>query len=66
MTQDRQIYAIGDIHGHYLLLKGLIQNIKPSEKDLTVFLGDYIDRGPRTKQAIEYLIVYRKKSPAFF
>ncbi|NNC38860.1 MAG: serine/threonine protein phosphatase [Hyphomonadaceae bacterium] len=56
------IYAIGDIHGRQDLLRALIGKIKQdiSEHDhnsiqrtLIIFLGDYIDRGPGSKDVIE-------------
>lgn len=57
------VYAIGDIHGRFDLLKTLIEKIGedagnlPEGTDFTiVFLGDYIDRGLQSKQVIDFLI----------
>ena len=57
------IYAVGDIHGRSDLLKKIVAEIagdifksgvhfRPS----LIFLGDYIDRGPSSKQVISDLI----------
>lgn len=52
--------VIGDIHGCYLQLKEMIDNLKakgfytPGE-DRLIFLGDYIDRGKDSKLVIKYV-----------
>ncbi|MBN1118306.1 MAG: serine/threonine protein phosphatase [Bacteroidales bacterium] len=51
-----RIIAIGDIHGCSETLSSLLLIIKPDKTDTLVFIGDYIDRGPRIKQTIDQLI----------
>lgn len=55
-----RIYAIGDIHGHFALLQLLMQKIEarraPDEGQTIVFLGDYVDRGPRSREVVEFLM----------
>jgi len=57
-----RIYAIGDIHGRADLLGKMFTAIDidlvlhPSAHTLSVFLGDYIDRGPASRQVIDLLI----------
>ncbi len=60
MATYRNIIAIGDIHGCALTLKELLQTLQQSYGDEStyVFLGDYTDRGPRSKQVIEQLIEF--------
>jgi len=59
-----KIFGIGDIHGCYeeliLLFKKLPLN---PEKDLVVFMGDYIDRGPDSKKVVSQLIEWHEKYP---
>jgi len=56
------IWAIGDIHGMLDPLTRLIARIFWFHKQTTfelekiIFLGDYIDHGPSSKQVIDYLI----------
>jgi serine/threonine protein phosphatase 1 len=52
-----KIFAIGDIHGCLWSLEKLL-DILPVNwgKDLVVFLGDYIDRGPDPKGVIEKIL----------
>jgi serine/threonine protein phosphatase 1 len=57
-----RIYAIGDIHGRADLLKEVFGAIDHHlaragpARALHVFLGDYIDRGPASRQTIDLLI----------
>ncbi len=48
--------AIGDIHGCSQALSALIQSIEPAAEDTLVFLGDYVDRGPDSKGAIDQVL----------
>ena len=48
--------AIGDIHGCFEALQTLIEFVEVSEDDTVVTLGDYVDRGPSTKQVIDWLL----------
>lgn len=54
---DGQIFAIGDVHGHADTLECLlthISSIQPRGKQRDViFLGDLIDRGPRSLRCID-------------
>ncbi|WP_440897955.1 metallophosphoesterase family protein [Amphibacillus sp. Q70] len=54
---EKRILAISDIHGCYNELVQLLElcNYQP-ETDQLILLGDYIDRGPESKQAVEYVI----------
>jgi serine/threonine protein phosphatase 1 len=50
--------AVGDIHGCYNELLTLVDHIRKQTagEDLKwVFVGDYIDRGPASREVIEYL-----------
>jgi len=57
-----RIYAVGDIHGRADLLEALFKRIDASVKKhpikhaIQVFLGDYIDRSPNSRDVIEMLI----------
>lgn len=48
--------AIGDIHGCFDAFSTLVKNIPVAPDDLLVTLGDYIDRGPRTPDVLDWLI----------
>ena len=48
--------AFGDIHGCYDSLVALWDEVEPTSKDTIIFLGDYVDRGPHSKQVIDFLL----------
>lgn len=53
----RKHWVIPDIHGCAKTLQALIEEmVKPSKYDWLYFLGDYIDRGPGSKEVIDYLM----------
>ncbi|AFY66077.1 metallophosphoesterase family protein [Geitlerinema sp. PCC 7407] len=54
----RRIF-IGDVHGHYDGLMTLLAAIAPGDQDRVYFLGDLIDRGPKSAQVVEFV----KESP---
>jgi serine/threonine protein phosphatase 1 len=47
--------VIGDVHGHYDGLMRLFDAIAPSASDSVYFLGDLIDRGPKSCQVVEFV-----------
>ena len=49
---------IGDVHGHYDGLVALLDKVGPTTADEVHFLGDLIDRGPRSSDVVE--LVYRQ------
>ena len=52
-----RIFAVGDIHGCFDKLVSLMEIIDIDLKsELLVFIGDYIDRGPSSKEVVDYLI----------
>ena len=63
VIKPQRLIAVGDIHGQYDLLVDLMRQIRPRPNDQLVFLGDYIDRGPKAPQVLDYLIVFKEKFP---
>jgi serine/threonine protein phosphatase 1 len=57
-----RIYAFGDVHGRVDLLEKLYGQVandleaRPVAKAMEVFLGDYVDRGPRSKDVLDWLL----------
>ena len=52
--------AITDIHGELGKLESLLSKLETKEDDITVFMGDYIDRGSKSKEVIDCVIDYGK------
>jgi serine/threonine protein phosphatase 1 len=53
--------AIGDIHGCLPALETLLAAIQPQTDDTLVLLGDYVDRGPQTRQTLDRLILLQRQ-----
>lgn len=57
-----RIYAIGDVHGRADLLDRMFNQIDadlakdPPSQAIQVFLGDYVDRGPASREVLNLLI----------
>ena len=67
-TGGRLIYAIGDVHGCYELLRDLLALIARDQAERTalgrpmlVFLGDYVDRGLQSAQVLEALTWLKRR-----
>ena len=58
-----RLIAIGDIHGMAAMLEQLIVQIAPTAADQLVFMGDYVDRGPHCREAIEFLLKLKMNFP---
>jgi serine/threonine protein phosphatase 1 len=62
----RRTYAIGDIHGSLAKLRKLVtlchEDAAGSPMSF-VFIGDYVDRGPDTREVIEYVMTLQARMP---
>jgi serine/threonine protein phosphatase 1 len=61
-------YAIPDIHGRYDLMMialDLIKEHSGETEQKIVFLGDYIDRGPQSREVVEHLMAGAMHPPAW-
>jgi serine/threonine protein phosphatase 1 len=67
-----RIYAIGDIHGRVDLLDRVLKRIdsdltkNPVSQSIEVFLGDYIDRGPHSRQVLDRLVARNRTHRTVF
>lgn len=67
-----RIYAVGDIHGRLDLLNELLARIdddmssRPAIRPVSIFLGDYIDRGPSSRETIDRLIAHAETNESVF
>jgi serine/threonine protein phosphatase 1 len=66
IPEGTRIYAVADVHGRADLLSALLERIGshlrafPIARPIQVFLGDYIDRGPRSREVLGLLIERRR------
>lgn len=65
--EGRVGYAVGDIHGRADLLERLFRELegradadaRPGGPPIVVFLGDYVDRGPKSAAVVDLLLTGR-------
>ena len=65
------LYVIGDIHGRADLLRRLVELLRadsaersPGGRPMLMFLGDYVDRGPASREVLDEMV--RLKSDDWF
>ena len=67
-----RVYAVGDIHGRVDLLDQLFTRIdadlaaNPGAIGIEVYLGDYIDRGPASREVVDRLVARNRTFRAIF
>ncbi|MDX2129091.1 MAG: metallophosphoesterase family protein [Chloroherpetonaceae bacterium] len=66
MNQYHSLYAIGDIHGCLKTLHALMNTLDPKPDEPLIFLGDYIDRGAKSFEVVQYLLELSQQHPCYF
>jgi serine/threonine protein phosphatase 1 len=56
---DGRLIAIGDIHGCDAAFETLLEQIQPQSEDTLVTLGDYVNRGPGSREVLNRLLALR-------
>jgi serine/threonine protein phosphatase 1 len=56
-----RLIAIGDIHGCAAALDAVLAEIRLQPDDCLVLLGDYVDRGPDSRQVINRILALQQK-----
>lgn len=63
----RRVYAVGDVHGRADLLRNLLDRIEDDaaghadRECVIVYVGDYVDRGSRSRDAIDLVVGERPR-----
>ena len=67
-TAGELIYAVGDIHGRYDLMKAALATVAHDSAEraggrlpMLVFLGDYVDRGPDSAKVLQALVWLQRR-----
>lgn len=68
-TGGELVYAVGDIHGCYDLMKALLAKIAEDytvcakgRRPILIFCGDYVDRGPKSARVLDALSWLHRRS----
>ncbi len=51
-----RLIGISDIHGELEKLCRVIEKVNPQKNDTIIFMGDYIDRGAKSKEVVQKII----------
>lgn len=62
VKKAKRIIFVGDTHGDLEASKNIIKNYLKSSNKI-VFLGDYIDKGPRSKENLDFLLKVKVENP---
>jgi serine/threonine protein phosphatase 1 len=67
-TAGELVYAVGDIHGRYDLMKDILAQVAADyatraagRRPILVFCGDYVDRGPHSAKVLEAVAWLRRR-----
>lgn len=63
---EQQIIAIGDIHGCFQSMEGLLEKLSSYKNRQFIFVGDYIDRGPASKEVVSRLLKFQQEVDCIF
>jgi serine/threonine protein phosphatase 1 len=66
MPSPMKTFVFGDVHGALTKLERLLESCRAVAQDQPaklIFLGDYIDRGPHSKEVVETLIELTAQAP---
>jgi serine/threonine protein phosphatase 1 len=61
MGAPNKIFAIGDVHGCATELRLLLNKLPLDKDSRVVFLGDYVDRGPQSREVIDTVLELSKE-----
>ncbi|WP_212747549.1 metallophosphoesterase family protein [Fodinibius saliphilus] len=63
---EQQFIAIGDIHGCLRSMEALLEKLETYKDRKFVFVGDYIDRGPNSREVVDRLLDLRNEVDTVF
>lgn len=66
MTYSENIIAIGDIHGCYRSIQALLEKLEVHDECQLLFVGDYIDRGPYSRQVVDLMLELKETRDCIF
>ena len=61
IEKGRRILAVSDIHGEAALLQKLLDHVHFSHKDLLFIVGDLIEKGHKSLEALRYIMGLAKQ-----
>jgi protein phosphatase len=62
LATDKKIVFVGDLHGDFETLKKITARF-PLKNHRMVFLGDYVDRGEKSEETLEFVLKFKAENP---
>lgn len=59
-TEAERLIVVGDVHGCLDELELLLKKAEPGPKDILVYVGDLVDRGPYSAEVVHYVRAQQK------
>lgn len=61
LPKKGKVVIVGDTHGDFFATKIIVKNFINKKNHFLLFLGDYVDRGPNSKENIDFLLDIKEK-----
>ncbi|MBR2734280.1 MAG: serine/threonine protein phosphatase, partial [Selenomonadaceae bacterium] len=65
-TPYKRIIAVGDVHGKFGKLMSLWSKLNVNDRDLLIFVGDYVDRGEGVAETLQWVLEMRRRKNFVF
>lgn len=62
-VHDKRVLIVGDLHGDLRAAVEAIKRMRELNADTILFLGDYVDRGPKQIEVLSFLLGYKLLEP---
>lgn len=59
-------FVLGDVHGGLKAIHQVLEKANVSQKDILIFLGDFVDGWSESPAVLDFLIELQKKQPCIF
>lgn len=66
VKDEREVFAIGDIHGCVRTLKALLEEIDYKGQSPLFLLGDYVNKGPSSAATLDFIIELKNTYPKVY
>ena len=66
LNEEQEVYIVGDIHGCLKTFRSLLSTIGYNGKSPLFLLGDYINKGPKSRETLDFIIELKQCYPRIY